>query len=669
MNTVGASPYRHLKRWLTRTITRKLLAAFVLVFLATYLATAAVVLSAVRSAVTRAELDTLAQLAHLKLSRLDTRFDQLATDLRAWSRLDVMNDLASGDVDKRIERALENLKGDYALKGQLYAFNAAGRLLATTAGGHPSATLPAAWAVHGSLGFIDKHPNPLGSGDIIALSMPVTSSFSPGFNLGTLVLTYPWSEIEATLADHAVLLQRQTRPLLLAAALPGASGSDILAALANVDADGWIRIGGHDYLTNSARSTRGLLSGWQLVVLREPRSLDRTLDTVALELAALCALLALPLTLAIRWLARRLTAPLRELTRVVTGITETGDLSRRVTLRSDDELGTLATAFNHMTVRLEGAARERELFVRELEQSAQELEHKVRERTRALTVANNELSHTLAELRSAQGQLIQQEKMASLGQLVAGVAHELNNPIGFIYANFPHLEEYADTLFALLDEMRNLPLAEEDRRRLEQRLEQAELDFVRADLLKIIRSGQSGATRIKEIISSLRSFSRLDEAVEKTVRLEEGLDDTLALLQHQLKNRIEVQRDYQLNLPVLCHPGQLNQVFMNILHNAVQAIDGPGTIHVGTRREGDWAVVTIADSGRGIPPEVQSRIFDPFFTTKKVGEGTGLGLSISYGIVEKHGGRIEVASTPGQGTTFTLHLPLQPTGAKDSAHE
>jgi signal transduction histidine kinase len=186
----------------------------------------------------------------------------------------------------------------------------------------------------------------------------------------------------------------------------------------------------------------------------------------------------------------------------------------------------------------------------------------------------------------------------------------------------------------------------------------ADLSFLREDLLKIIRSGQSGATRVKEIISSLRSFSRLDEALEKPIRLEEGLDDTLALLQYQFKKRIQIVRDYRLNQFVPCRPGQLNQVFMNILYNAVQAIEGPGTITVGTRREEDWAVVSISDTGKGIPPEIKSRIFDPFFTTKKIGEGTGLGLSISYGIIEKHGGHINVDSEVGRGTTFTLYIPM-----------
>ncbi|MDD5298007.1 MAG: ATP-binding protein [Rhodocyclaceae bacterium] len=658
-----------IRHWFTHTISRRLLGAFFLVFLTTYLATALVVLSATRAAVTEAELGTLAQLAHLKLNNLNARFLQLATDLHAWSKLDVMNDLASGDVDKRVARTLENLKGDYSLQGDLYAFNFAGQLVASSDRRQAAATLPDIWRPKGQLSFVDKHPSPLGGGDVVVLSAPITSAFSAGYPLGNLVLVVPWAEVRGALADQAVLLRRQENPVLLASSL--ANTADVLAGLTHADRDGWVQIDGKRYLANSAQNVTGLASGWEVIALRESASLDHTLRVVALQLAGLCALLAIPLTLAILWLAQRLTAPLRELTRFVSSITETGDLSRRVSLPSHDEIGTLATAFNHMTTRLDGAARERERFVRELETSAEELEDKVQARTRELTAANTELTHTLEELKAAESQLIQQEKMASLGQLVAGVAHELNNPIGFIYANFPHLDEYSQTLISLVDELRGLPLAEEDREKLEARLEEADLEFLRQDMPKIIRSGQSGALRVKEIISSLRSFSRLDEAVEKPARLEEGLDDTLALLQHQIRKRIQVVRDYRLNVSLPCHPGQLNQVFMNILYNAIQAIEGTGTITVSTRREADWAVVAISDTGRGIPAEILNRIFDPFFTTKKVGEGTGLGLSISYGIIEKHGGRISVDSEVGQGTTFTLSIPLKQAAPdqEDGSHD
>jgi signal transduction histidine kinase len=240
------------------------------------------------------------------------------------------------------------------------------------------------------------------------------------------------------------------------------------------------------------------------------------------------------------------------------------------------------------------------------------------------------------------------------------VAHELNNPIGFIYANFPHLEEYVLSLLTLLDELRSLPMPEDTQKRMGVLYAAADLEFLREDLLRIIKSGKSGATRIREIVSSLRSFSHLGEAEVKSARLESGIDDTLALLQNQVKgSNINVVRDYHLNVSVLCRPGQLNQVFMNILSNAIQAIGENGTITINTRREDEWAIVQITDTGRGMPPEVISHIFNPFFTTKAVGEGTGLGLSISHGIIQDHGGKIAVDSEVGRGTTFTLRIPFK----------
>jgi signal transduction histidine kinase len=649
-------PLNRVSNWFGSTIARKLWLAFVSVFLITYFTTAFVVVAAVRTAVTNAQITTLAQLAKLRLNDLDARFGELATNMRAWSKLDVMNDLTSGDVDKRISLVLENLKDDYKLHGDLYAFDVSGRLVASSSHRRDIPELPEIWKPHSPLDFVDKHASPASHADIVALTTPVLSSYSRNLQLGTLVLAYPWSGVRAALMENTVLLRQRAPPAVLATTLEGVDAPEILNTLAT--REGWVKIGAARYLASSSSVETGLLSGWQVVALVPSDAVESTVDLVKLQLGVLCGLLAIPLTLAIRWLSNRLTAPLRELKRVVTEITQTGDLSQRARLPSRDELGTLAKAFNLMAARMLRASEEREQFVHELETSAQDLETKVRKRTRELTTANDELTRTLNDLKAAQSQLIHQEKMASLGQLVAGVAHEINNPIGFIYANFPHLEEYVVALLGVLDEFQKLPMPKSVRQRMDTRLAAADVEFVRDDLLKIIRSGKSGAARVKDIISSLRSFSRLDEAVLKAAVLEDGLEDTLGLLQHHLRNRIQVQRDYQLNIPVLCRPGQVNQVFMNILYNAIQAIDGPGTISIATRGDERWAVVSINDTGKGIPAEIRHRIFDPFFTTKKVGDGTGLGLSISYGIVKNHGGRIDVASELESGTTFTIFLPL-----------
>jgi diguanylate cyclase (GGDEF)-like protein/PAS domain S-box-containing protein len=379
--------------WFGRTIGRKLLLAFFSIFIITYLVTALVVQSAVRTAVTDSELATLSQLAQLKLGSLNTRFEELATDLRAWTKLDVMNDLVSGDVDKRVRSTLENLKKDYALQGQLYAFDAAGRLVASSNprdSGNNTVMLPDAWKPHGQISFVNKHANAFDGDDIVALVAPVTATFSANYQLGTLVIAYHWSEVSAALPDHTLLLYHQDLPdspkftpstpapdkplpnlaqhkslVLLGSTLGTSVPNQSLSDLAHFK--GWVQVGNNQYLVNSASENAGLLSGWEVVMLREPEMLYQTAHMVILKLAILGLILTLPLIFAIRWLASRLTAPLRQLTQFVTDITDTHDLSRRLELYSNDEIGILATDFNHMTASLESeskAHREAEVRLR-----------------------------------------------------------------------------------------------------------------------------------------------------------------------------------------------------------------------------------------------------------------------------------------------------------------
>jgi signal transduction histidine kinase len=304
------------------------------------------------------------------------------------------------------------------------------------------------------------------------------------------------------------------------------------------------------------------------------------------------------------------------------------------------------------------------------------------------------LKLALAELHSYQTQLIQKEKMSSLGQLVAGIAHEINNPINFVYGNIGYASQYMEDIMQLL-ELYNKhypqPVPE-----IQQRSKEIDLDFVRNDLPKLLNSMKQGADRIRDLVLSLRNFSRLDEAEMKSVNLHDGLDSTLRILQNQLKAtpgraEITVVKDYG-NLPIVeCYAGQLNQVFMNLLSNAIDALEdsrmlnsqlvignsplpvpSPSiTIETGIKNVKSsentsqsssltpHAVIRIADNGSGMTESVRRRLFDPFFTTKSVGKGTGLGLSISYQIVvKKHGGRITCISAPGQGTEFVIEIPI-----------
>jgi signal transduction histidine kinase len=287
-----------------------------------------------------------------------------------------------------------------------------------------------------------------------------------------------------------------------------------------------------------------------------------------------------------------------------------------------DERQLLRTLANQSAIAIENAK-----AFDEIAQLNKTLEARVEERTR--------------ELRDTQAQLVQSEKMRSLGQLVAGVAHELNNPIGFVHANLQLLEEYVERLMrADSDPAR--------RRRAREAIE------------RLLARSQEGAGRVKQIVQDLRTFSRTDQAELTQVSLNEAIQRTLALMEPRTKNGIVVERDLGDLPEVRCYSGQLNQVFMNLLMNACDAMDGRGKITVRTRPARGGVVLEFQDNGPGMSPEVRSRIFEPFFTTKPVGKGTGLGLSISHGIVERHGGTMSVESAPGEGARFTIRLPLEP---------
>jgi PAS domain S-box-containing protein len=278
---------------------------------------------------------------------------------------------------------------------------------------------------------------------------------------------------------------------------------------------------------------------------------------------------------------------------------------------------------------------QREQLAQHLRHHAEELEREVEERT--------------LDLRQSQSQLVQQEKMAALGKLVAGVAHEMNTPIGTITSN-------ADTLSRSLTRLRDLVRSEDCPEEMRQ---SSGLTKVLGVLEDIARINQLACDRIISIVSSLRNFARLDEADFQMADLHQGLESTLTLVHHELKNRIQVVKEYGDIPSIRCHPNQINQIFMNMLVNGAQAIKNEGVITIRTFREDDIVNVQFSDTGVGIPPENLPRIFDPGFTTKGVGVGTGLGLSICFKIVQDHGGRIDVDSEPGKGSTFTIRLPLE----------
>lgn len=257
-----------------------------------------------------------------------------------------------------------------------------------------------------------------------------------------------------------------------------------------------------------------------------------------------------------------------------------------------------------------------------------------------LKAQNGSLEETNRKLRETQTHLVQREKMASLGQLVAGIAHEINNPLAFVINNLFLAQEGLDALAA--EPLENV--AAKAQTRVEK-------------LSTQVRNSCEGAERVKDLVFKLRTFSRLDEGKFKTVDIHESIESVLLFLRHKLESRIEVERNYGAPDLLGCFAGELNQVLMNVIANAIDSIEGPGKVTLTTTQQDGQFVIVVRDTGKGIPEEIRGKVFEPFFTTKPIGHGTGLGLAISYGIVKAHGGSIDFSSEPGKGTAFVLKIP------------
>ena len=340
-------------------------------------------------------------------------------------------------------------------------------------------------------------------------------------------------------------------------------------------------------------------------------------------------------------LAKTITEPLEEMEKTVSKIKE-GDLSGRLEVTKYHELNKLVDSYNQMA--------------NTLQRLYSTLETQVQDRTR-------ELKSAYAELQSTQAMMVHSEKMKSLGELVAGIMHEINNPINFIYGNMTHLDNYSNDLISIIDEYEKYKdsLKPEEKEAIEKYIEEVDYGFLKSDLPELIKSCKEGANRAKNIIQDLKSFSRMEEVAITDVDLPNEIDTTLNILHNKIKNKAEVHKEYMENVPKIeAFGGQLNQVFMNILDNAVGAIENQGDIwiRINTDEQRKNLVLEIEDNGVGMDEETTRKVFDPFFTTKPVGQGTGLGMSITHKIIKNHQGNIKVVSKQGQGTKFTITLPL-----------
>jgi two-component system NtrC family sensor kinase len=359
-----------------------------------------------------------------------------------------------------------------------------------------------------------------------------------------------------------------------------------------------------DYLAELNRFTQALAAGNLDATLRLPGSLAGSLKGLHANLRHLT------------WQTQQVAA---------------GDFTQRVAF-----LGEFSTAFNAMVMAL---AQARDDLV---------------ERNRQLAAAYDELKMT-------QAQLLQQEKMASIGQLAAGVAHEINNPIGFIASNLGTLKKYAERFgefIAAQDEAISSSAPADVQIRLAETRRRLKIDFALTDVQGLVAESAEGTERVRVIVQNLKSFAHLDEAEWQEADLNACLESTISIACNEIKYKAVLERQFGVLPGVYCRPQQLNQVFLNLLVNAAQAMESQGLIRVRSWQDGSSVCVAISDNGCGMPDDIKHRIFEPFFTTKDVGKGTGLGLSISYDIVKKHNGTIDVESEAGKGTTFTIRLPV-----------
>ncbi|MEH1854962.1 MAG: ATP-binding protein [Nostoc sp.] len=490
------------------------------------------------------------------------------------------------------------------------------------------------------------------SGDIVNQKLPIVTETLDAEDGGYSAVYFQSSRGELQLATAAIETNHfhedqkgEKTKYLLNLPLPTTSLLTSALATKNQIVTERISLQGKTYTIAAKKLVNHAGQSVAILVRGTPETYLNILLRESLLLQTAIAIFTLIINIGLaRILGRAITHPVKHLIQVAQKFSQ-GEMTERAEIFSEDEIGELATSFNQMAEQLS------------LRQETIEKQMK-------------KLEATLKELKETQSQLVQIEKMSSLGQMVAGIAHEINNPISFIYGNLFPLSNYINNLMQLLQlYQHSYP---ESNREINQLIEEIDFDYLQQDLPKLIDSLEVGSKRIQEIVLSLRNFSRLDQAECKLADIHVGIDSTLMILNHRLKSQPErgeivVIKEYAYLPLIECYPGQLNQVFMNIISNAIDALEEsieknpiPPQIQIRTQQiSPETITIHIRDNALGILEIQLAKIFDPFFTTKPIGKGTGLGLSISYQIItEKHNGRLECLSTPGKGTEFIIQIPI-----------
>ncbi|MBV6624940.1 MAG: HAMP domain-containing protein [Rivularia sp. (in: Bacteria)] len=500
-------------------------------------------------------------------------------------------------------------------------------------------------------------------------SVKSTAKILGGVIVGTVIDDEVLTRIRSNAEPHLVTIQNEQ----VTASTFASAKSNYWQAPKTKSRPQQVNIAGENYIAYSVAIVGLDNKISKLVLLNPVASLEQTQQKMWISIIIFSLVVAIIFSLVVFKAIALVTNRIIYLTEA-TNIIANGDFSTRIDVDGNDEISILAKSFNYMSEQLALLLQKQKEINHQLEINNQTLEHRVELRTLELNAKNTYLEETLQELQRTQAQVIQSEKMSSLGQMVAGVAHEINNPVSFVHGNLEPACEYAQDLIKIIElYQKNYPEPVEE---IQEEIEATELDFLKEDFVKLLDSMQNGTERIKQIVLSLRNFSRLDEAEFKQVDIHEGIDSTILILHNRLRSKphhpeIEIVKKYSSLPKVDCYAGQLNQVFMNILVNAIDALEDEinknqncnnqfnPQIRVSTELINNQNIaIRIADNGSGIPQNVQAKLFDPFFTTKEVGKGTGLGLSISYQIiVDKHHGKLSCDSSD-KGTEFMIEIPI-----------